>query len=301
MKRALQRGFTLIELLVVITIIAIIASLAVPTYNLITVKANQMKGSSNCRQIISLMLNFAADNNGLYPDSVVNPVTGSLPLTSNDAFRALVQGGQVQDETIFGCPGSIFMPDKNIGLAPNFEQALAPGENHWALTQGQSNTSSSIMPVVFENPVAPSWPPQWNCDAAGKPIPGRAWQGGTVLVGKNDASVETVKLMAAQGAAVPPRQLGGGMDMFTMASPNQPQQVLNVVPRGGMSGQAVPGAMPGMPGAPGYGAPGYGAQPGMPQMPGAPGGLPQMPGAGLPQMPGAPAPAPGGNLPPPPQ
>lgn len=289
MKQKLQRGFTLIELLVVITIIAIIASLAVPTYNLITVKANQMKGSSNCRQIIGLLMTYAADNNGLYPDSVPSPITGSVPLTANDAFRALIQEGLTQDESIFGCPGSIFNPNKNIGVPPTFDQALMAGENHWAMTQGQSNTTSSIMPIVFENPAAPSWPPQWNCDAAGKPVPGRAWQGGTVIVGKNDASVETVKLMAAQGASVPPRMLGTGFDLFTMASQNQPQQVLNVVAAGGQSYGAMPGAMPGMApgGLPTLPAPGM--APG--QFPGAPGaGMPQLPGApgaGLPQLPGA--------------
>ncbi|MCW0218359.1 MAG: prepilin-type N-terminal cleavage/methylation domain-containing protein [Prosthecobacter sp.] len=287
MKRALQRGFTLIELLVVITIIAIIASLAVPTYNLITVKANQMKGASNCRQIISLLLNYASENNGLYPDSITNPITGSIPLTSNDAFRALVQEGSVQDETIFGCPGSRFMPDKNIGIAPTYDQALTAGENHWAMTAGQSNTTSSIMPIVFENPAAAGWPPQWNCDAAGKPVPGRAWPGGKIIVGKNDASVETVKLMSQTGASVGPRLLGSGFDMFTMASPNQPQQILNIVVSGTASytdPNALPGGLPQ--------APGYGAAPGgdLPQLPGgAPGALPQLPG-------GAPA-APGGGLP----
>jgi len=297
MKRQLQRGFTLIELLVVITIIAIIASLAVPTYNLITVKANQMKGGSNCRQIIGLLMTYAADNNGLYPDSVSSPVTGSLPLTANDAFRSLIIEGLTQDESIFGCPGSIFLPNKNIGIPPTFDQALMAGENHWAMTQQQSNTSSSIMPIVFENPAAPSWPPQGNCAGAGKPVPGRAWQGGTVIVGKNDASVETVKLMAAQGASVPPRMLGTGFDIFTMASQNQPQNILNVVAAGGGSYMAMPGAVPGQyPGAPG-GLPQLPAAGGLPgQMPGAPGGLPQLPGAapgGLPQLPGAaPAPAP---------
>lgn len=292
-KRALQRGFTLIELLVVITIIAIIASLAVPTYNLITVKANQMKGSSNCRQIIGLLLTYAADNNGLYPDSVTNPNTGSVPVTSNDAFKALIQDNLTQDETIFGCPGSRFNPDKNIGIAPTYDQALMAGENHWAMTQGQSNTSSSIMPIVFENPAAAGWPPQWNADAAGKPVAGRAWQGGTVIVGKNDASVETVKLMSTQGASVSPRLLGSGFDMFTMASPNQPQQILNIVSTGSVSYTDNTGAG-GLPQAPGYGglpAPGAG---GLPQLPaGGAGGLPSLPGAapspgGLPTLPGAP-------------
>jgi len=55
MKTKINQGFTLIELLVVITIIAILASLAVPTFNVIQDKANQMKGTSNARQIIMAM------------------------------------------------------------------------------------------------------------------------------------------------------------------------------------------------------------------------------------------------------
>jgi prepilin-type N-terminal cleavage/methylation domain-containing protein len=288
MKRKLTQGFTLIELLVVITIIAIIASLAVPTYNLITAQANQMKGSSNCRQIIGLMMAYAAENNSLYPDSVTNPVTGSVPLTSNDAFRALFQEGMTQEEKIFSCPSSKFVADGNIGVAPTYEKALEAGENHWAMTKGQSTTSSSIMPLVFENPVTQGWPPQWNANAAGRPIQGRAWQGGKVIVGKNDASVETIKLQASQGDAVGPRMVGNGVDMFTQASQNQPQEILNILVGGSSSYTNDPNAagMPGLPGAPG----------------GAPGGLPDLPGApgagGLPSMPAAPGGAPAGNLPP---
>jgi hypothetical protein len=136
---------------------------------------------------------------------------------------------------------------------------------------------------VFENPAAAGWPPQWNCDAAGKPVPGRAWPGGKIIVGKNDASVETIKLMSQTGASVGPRLLGSGFDMFTMASPNQPQQILNIV-MAGTNSYTDPNALPGgMPQAPG----------GLPQ---APGGLPQAPG-GLPQLPGGAPAAPGGGLP----
>ena len=286
MKRSLKRGFTLIELLVVITIIAIIASLAVPTYNLITAQANQMKGASNCKQIIGLLLAYAAENNSLYPDSVTNPVTGSVPLTSNDAFRALFQESLTQEEKIFGCPSSRFNPDGNIGVAPTFDQALMAGENHWALTQGQSNTTSSIMPLVFENPIAAGWPPQWNADAAGKPTQGRAWAGGKVIIGKNDGSVETVKLQAPQGAAVGPRMLGNGVDMFTQASGNLPQQILQIAVGGTTSFTNDPGMMPGgLPGDPNA----------LPPLPGAGGALPPPPGGA-----GALPPPPGGALPPPP-
>ncbi len=306
MKRALQRGFTLIELLVVITIIAILASLAVPTFNVIQDMANQTSTSNNCRQIIMAMKIFANDNNSIYPDTYNNPQTGGPAINANDAFRVLIQEDIIQDERIFGAKASMFMPDGNIGTAPSFDQALQAGENHWALTQGQTTSSNGIMPLVFENPLAPSWPPQWNCDAAGTPRPGRSWRGGKIIIGRNDNSVNVEQLATKRGPAVGPKAMAGGYDIFTVASQNMPQQVLNILNMGTQSGMmdgAAAGGLPGMPGAPGAGglpgmpgAPGAG---GLPGLPGAPGGAPALPGApgapaagGLPALPGA-APTPG--------
>jgi prepilin-type N-terminal cleavage/methylation domain-containing protein len=304
MKLALQRGFTLIELLVVITIIAILASLAVPTFNVIQDMANQTSTSNNCRQIIMAMKIFANDNNSIYPDTYNNPQTGGPALNANDAFRVLIQEDIIQDERIFGAKASMFMPDGNIGTAPSFDQALQAGENHWAMTQGQTTSSNGIMPLVFENPLAPSWPPQWNCDASGQPKPGRAWRGGKIIIGRNDNSVNVESLASKRGPAVGPKSMAGGYDIFTVASQNMPQQVLNILNMGTQSGMdgTMPGGMPGMPGAPGGmpglpGAPGPGGLPGLPGAPAAPGGVPALPGApapgGLPALPGAPAPVPG--------
>jgi prepilin-type N-terminal cleavage/methylation domain-containing protein len=278
MKRALQRGFTLIELLVVITIIAILASLAVPTFGVIQDMANQTSTSNNCRQIIMAMKIFAQENNSIYPDSYNNPNTGGQAVTANDAFRVLLQEEVIQDERIFGAKASMYQPDGNIGTAPGYDQALQAGENHWAMTQGQTTSSNGIMPLVFENPLAPSWPPNWNCDAAGQLKPGRTWRGGKVIIGRNDNSVNVEQLASKRGGSVGPKAMAGGYDIFTMASQNQPQQVLNILAGGGQSSQMgdPSGQLPGLPGAPG----------GLPALPGAPGGLPPAPG-GLPPLPGA--------------
>ncbi len=291
MKRALQRGFTLIELLVVITIIAILASLAVPTFGVIQDMANQTSTSNNCRQIIMAMKIFAGDNNSIYPDSYQNPQTGGQAVTSNDAFRVLLQEEVIQDERIFGAKASLYQPDGNVGTAPGYDKALQAGENHWALTQGQTTSSTGIMPLVFENPLAPSWPPNWNCDAAGQLKPGRTWRGGKVIIGRNDNSVNVESLASKKGGSVGPKALSGGYNIFTLASQNQPQQILNILAGGAQSGSMM-GTAPGVgqtPGAPG----------GLPELPGAPGGLPALPGApaaapapaaptGLPALPGAP-------------
>ena len=75
MKTKRNHAFTLIELLVVITIIAILASLAVPAFTMVQTQGNQMKGVSNCKQIILSLKQFSKDNNSQYPDSVPNPLT----------------------------------------------------------------------------------------------------------------------------------------------------------------------------------------------------------------------------------
>ena len=222
MKKRMKQGFTLIELLVVITIIAILASLAVPTYNVIQDKANQMKGTNNCRQIILSMKTYSGDNSGAYPDS--DP---SEPQTANDAFRMLIKGGVLEDERIFGCPASPYQPNGNVGEAPEYAEALEAGENHWAMTKGQTDSSSGIMPLVYENPANMGWPPNWNANVAGQLKEGRTWRGGKVIIGLNDNSVSVVQLVAAKGESVGPKDLGSGKNIFTQASDQQ--EILDVL------------------------------------------------------------------------
>lgn len=285
MKTKRNHGFTLIELLVVITIIAILGSLAMSQFTNAQKTANQMKGVSNAKQIIIALKQFAAQNNSMYPDSVSpsQGAAGGVASNSNDAFRNLFIEGIVTDERIFGCPGGYNSRDQNnIGTPPGYNLALQPGENHWAMTRGQTDTAVGNMPIVFENAATNSWPPQWDVDKAGQIAPGRAWAGGQVIVGRNDGSVEVVQLAGKQGMS-PPRQ-SGGFDMFTQASQGQVLQILNVIPMGGMGqgsyttdpnglpGGGLPGGFPGQPAPlPGGGLPG--------------GGLPGQPAGGLPPSP----------------
>ena len=224
MKTKINQGFTLIELLVVITIIAILASLAMSAIPAIQDKGNQMKATSNCRQIIMAMKLYSSDNNGAYPDSDKQ----FQPQSANDAFRILLVQDILQDERVFGCPASKYNPDGNIGQAPQFAEAVMAGENHWALTAGQTASSSAIIPLVFENPVAIGWPPTWNADIAGQLQRGRTWRGGKIIIGLNDASVSVERLEAAKGSNVGPAPLGGsGMNIFTQASQNQ--QIMDIL------------------------------------------------------------------------
>ena len=181
MKTRIQQGFTLIELLVVITIIAILAGLALPTFTKIQEKGNMTKGISNCRQIITVLRIYSSDNGGMYPDTALQAGAGGgaggggggggggANQTSNDVFRELFKTASIDTEAIFGCPSSRDgNPDGNIGTAPNYDEALKPGECHWAMTGGLSDSASGTYPIVYENPAAGAWPsPTWNPDAAG--------------------------------------------------------------------------------------------------------------------------------------
>jgi hypothetical protein len=160
-------------------------SLLLPNCYVIAPKADQMKATSNCRQIIMAMKAYAADHSGKYP-------TGK---TANEVFRELVRAEILQDERIFGCPVSPFVHDNDVGLAPDFAKAVGQGENHWMVMDGLKDNSPEFMPVVFENALQATWPPVWD----GSPYEetrkrGQTWKKSKIVIGYNDSSVSLEKL-----------------------------------------------------------------------------------------------------------
>ncbi|MBB5037577.1 hypothetical protein [Prosthecobacter dejongeii] len=183
----------------VLLITALVASFVIPIYANTRRLAEQVKAVSNARQITMLCQMYAADNNGQYPDSVPSPVTGRLPSSSNEAFRTLFQEDLIQDERIFGCGDSPFVPDGNIGTPPLRDEAVSKGENHWAMTRGLTNQDGPAVALIYENPAIPSWPPFWDADMKGRAEAGRAWANDTIIVSSTDGSVQTMKLDGNSG------------------------------------------------------------------------------------------------------
>jgi prepilin-type N-terminal cleavage/methylation domain-containing protein/prepilin-type processing-associated H-X9-DG protein len=66
-RKSVRSGFTLIELLVVMGIIALLASLLLPTLAAAKIKARQAGCASNMRQIGVAMRMYADDHDGWYP------------------------------------------------------------------------------------------------------------------------------------------------------------------------------------------------------------------------------------------
>lgn len=181
--------------------------------------APQMKGVSNCKQVIIALKQFAAENDSNYPDA---PTSGFTPVSSNQIFRRLFQEGIVTDERIFGCYGSGFVPDTRIGTAPGFDQALEPGECHWMLLQGQTDGSPADVPVVIENALGTSVPPHWELSPKSAFERGRAWKGSTVIIGRNDGSVQLERLRAdgtPKGHYSPPNT--DGRSWFDLLTPEE--------------------------------------------------------------------------------
>lgn len=68
-----MRGFTLIELLVVIAIIAILAAILFPVFAKAREKARQTSCLSNLRQLGTALMQYAQDNNEMYPHDYDGP------------------------------------------------------------------------------------------------------------------------------------------------------------------------------------------------------------------------------------
>jgi len=159
MKRQAATAFTLIELLVVITIIAILASFALPAYTAVQERAQQTKDLSNAKQIGLALKQFASDNAGYFPAkapsadySTAAALTGSS--VSNDAFWWLFPN-YLQGEDVFMVPGSKWTPtnpDNKIDPAGSGSRSetLKLGENGYAYVCNLTDTSNPAFPLVAD-------------------------------------------------------------------------------------------------------------------------------------------------------
>jgi len=71
MRQSKQRGFTLIELLVVITIIGILAAIALPNYIKAKDKAKEAEVKAGCHSIQISLERYATDHSGTYPNYIL--------------------------------------------------------------------------------------------------------------------------------------------------------------------------------------------------------------------------------------
>ena len=188
-------AFTLIELLVVISIIAILASIAMPVYGMAMRTARMAAAMTNGRSIVMSLRMYAEDNGGVFP--VDKNIYDDPILSSNDAFRSVLPT-YCDNETIFTVPNSKAGP-KADGKIESPSQILARGENHWAYISGLSGSSNSTWPLVVDHTDGSG---QYSTDETAL---GGVWRGTHALVIRTDASASKVVLIGTGNKRYLPR------------------------------------------------------------------------------------------------
>jgi len=152
-------AFTLIELLVVISIIAILAGIALPVFSQVQIKGAQTKALSNAKQIGLALKVYATDNNGLYPAYVLSgsPLAPTTQLVPNSSYAfAQLFPQYLTNETIFWLAKAadcLPTPPNNQIDNPSVYppvSTLTTGQNHWAYVPGLYDTSNPSFPMIAD-------------------------------------------------------------------------------------------------------------------------------------------------------
>jgi prepilin-type N-terminal cleavage/methylation domain-containing protein len=229
MKIKNTTAFTLIELLIVVTIIAVLASIALPAFNGVKERGDQTKDLSNAKQIALALRQFAVDNNGSYPSkrpavayddaSATSLATGDF---SNDAYWWLFpdggQPGYLQSEQIFSVNGSFYTkspPDNKLDAptAATRTDTLKAGENAYAYVSGLTDTSNPTFPLIADG--FTSIPGVYTTN---KSVAGGVWAGKKAIIVFCDASGQIVRADPADYTVKRTNSAGAKVNMFTAAA-----------------------------------------------------------------------------------
>jgi prepilin-type N-terminal cleavage/methylation domain-containing protein len=214
-------AFTLIELLVVISIIAVLAGIALPVYSTVQERGAQTKDLSNGKQIALACKLYAADNDGKFPDKdgqaadpPVAPLTTSS--TSNAAFSCLVPN-YLPSEKIFYLGKSLWspnVPDEKMAVSTD---RCETGTNNFAYELGLTEISNPSFPLIADAPRTGGASAVYSTDPGAK---GGVWKGKKAVVIRCDMSgtVETCVVNTAAGTSTVQGPTGGSAKTDIFAS-----------------------------------------------------------------------------------
>jgi prepilin-type N-terminal cleavage/methylation domain-containing protein len=184
MTTSKQNAFTLIELLVVISIIAILAGIALPVFGEVQIRGAQTKALSNAKQVGLACKLFAQDYDGNFPLWTTPATRTGVPSDANAALQVLIPD-YIPDKGVFSIPKSAYC--RRTGAAGVATQ-LNAGDNEWAYVIGLSDTSNSRFPLLADGFAAGG-----TTYVADDTQPGGVWKGKKAVVIRVDISgaVET--------------------------------------------------------------------------------------------------------------
>jgi prepilin-type N-terminal cleavage/methylation domain-containing protein len=160
-------AFTLIELLVVISIIAVLAGIALPVFTAVQIKAHQANDLSNAKQVGLGLRLYASDNSGFFPTSST---------TSNAAFQNIVPT-YIPTQKIFWLANSIWSTGSHFTEISG-TTALQQGQNTYAYVSGLTDSSNTNFPLVADGFVSGT-PGTYTTNAT---VGGGVWKGTKAIV-----------------------------------------------------------------------------------------------------------------------
>ena len=182
-------GFTLVELLVVISIVGLLAALAIPAISSSVLKANQGKSAGHLRQIGAAMLAYASEHGGYLPPAVGQLSDGSSFNPHGWWWAVHLLPFTGRDVKVFDRPGMTKTWSDPASLDPVTRKPfrigywISGGNDHVAFCHGAPyianiDSGKNYMPLVgFPKPsrtvgiidgIGGSAANMWNPDSRGK-------------------------------------------------------------------------------------------------------------------------------------